>query len=86
MNRRQAKTLTAIFDTPVRRNIAWRDLVSLLTALGCASDEKARGSVVGFAAPDGLRFTLHRPHPGHELAPYQVLAVREFIEKIGGKP
>lgn len=86
MNRKQAKTLAAIFESPVRRNIAWRDLVSALKAVGCASDEKTGGSVCGFAAPDGLRFTLHRPHPGHELALYQVLAVREFIEKIGGKP
>ena len=30
--------------------------------------------------------TLHRPHPGNEALRYRVLAVREFIEKVGIKP
>ena len=43
------------------------------------------GSSVTFEY-NGRKMTLHRPHPGKEALRYRVLAVREFIQRIGIKP
>ncbi|MFM6663947.1 MAG: hypothetical protein ACKPI7_06330 [Microcystis panniformis] len=34
MNRKQRNTYDALFAEPIRRNIAWGDVVSLVKALG----------------------------------------------------
>ncbi|MGL5835329.1 MAG: hypothetical protein ACRC1Z_19185 [Waterburya sp.] len=34
MNKKQGKTYDAIFATPIKRNIIWDDVVSLIKALG----------------------------------------------------
>jgi hypothetical protein len=34
MNRKQRKTFEAIFSEPIRRNIVWTDIVSLIQGLG----------------------------------------------------
>jgi hypothetical protein len=34
MNRKQRNIYNAIFAEPIRRNIAWNDVVSLIQALG----------------------------------------------------
>jgi hypothetical protein len=55
----------------------------LLRAVGCKIVEGA-GSSVTFEF-GGRKMTLHRPHPGKEALRYRVVAVREFIERIGIK-
>ena len=35
---------------------------------------------------DGRKTTVHRPHPGNEALRYRVLAVREFIDRMGLMP
>ena len=70
--------------SPVNGNIGWARIESMLKASGCRVIEGA-GSSVTFER-EGRKMTLHRPHPGNEALRYRVLAVREFIEKVGIKP
>lgn len=84
MNSRQRKTLELIQTDPVQRNIEWRRIETLLIALGCEIIEDS-GSRVAFRYDD-LRADFHRPHPGKEARPYQVRAVREFLQSTGLNP
>ena len=84
MNGSHRKTLAKLLAEPVNGNIEWSRIESLLMAAGCRVVEGA-GSSVTFEF-GGRKMTLHRPHPGKEALRYRVLAVREFIERIGIKP
>lgn len=80
MNNRHRKTFEVIFSDPVSRNIEWRRIETLLVAVGCEMIEGS-GSRVAFKN-GGLRADFHRPHPGKEAKPYQVRAVREFLQQL----
>jgi hypothetical protein len=84
MNSRQRRTLEAIFTDPVRANIAWAEIESLLLAVGCRVIEGA-GSRVRFERR-GIVATFHRPHPAKEAKRYQVRDAREYLEKLGIAP
>ncbi|MDR1744803.1 MAG: type II toxin-antitoxin system HicA family toxin [Planctomycetota bacterium] len=84
MNAKHKKTLAAIFASPVPRTMAFRDIESLLRAVGCETLNKP-GSSVGFAK-DGKNVGFHRPHPGKEAKGYQIRAARGFLEQIGVRP
>ncbi len=84
MNGTQRKTLEKVLADPVNGNIEWARIESMLKAVGCRVIEGA-GSSVTFEF-DGRKMTLHRPHPSKEALRYRVLAVREFIEKVGINP
>ena len=84
MNNRQRKTLVAIFLNPTLKNLVWRDIESLLIALGCELIE-GEGSRVAFLR-DGQKMDFHRPHPGKEAKPYQVRDARNFLIKLGVTP
>ena len=81
MNGSQRKTLQKVFADPVNANIEWARIESMLQAAGCRVVEGA-GSSVTFEF-GGRKMTLHRPHPGKEALRYRVLAVREFIVRVG---
>jgi hypothetical protein len=78
------KTLSVIFDDPLRSNIKWADIESLLMALGAERDEGS-GSRVRFAL-NGIRATFHRPHPQKETDRGAVKSVRRFLEEGGIRP
>jgi len=78
------RTLRAIFTDPVRSNIKWADIESLLMALGAERDEGS-GSRVRFAL-NGIRATFHRPHPQKETDRGAVKSVRRFLEEGGIRP
>lgn len=80
MNNRHRKTLEAIFSDPVSSNITWRRIESLLVAVGCEMIEGS-GSRVAFKSGTH-RADFHRPHPSKEAKPYQVRAVREFLNQL----
>ena len=84
MNGTHRKTLEKILADPVNGNVDWLRIESLLKALGCRLVEGA-GSSVTFEL-SGRKLSLHRPHPGKEALRYRVLAVREFVQRIGAKP
>ena len=78
MNSKQRKNLNAIFSEPIRRNIPWSGVVSLVKGLG-GEVLQGSGSRVRFDLT-GVALNLHSPHPGKELKRYQVQAVRDFFE------
>jgi hypothetical protein len=78
------KTLERVLGEPVNGNIEWTQIEAMLKGAGCRVVEGA-GSSVTFEF-SGRKMTLHRPHPGKEALRYRVLAIREFIERMGLKP
>lgn len=64
MGPKHKRTLAAIFDDPVRSNIGWRDIESMLDAAGAEITEGA-GSRVRITL-NGVRAVFHRPHPQKE--------------------
>ena len=78
------KTLQAIFAEPVRANIHWSDIETLLVNLGAEISEGA-GSRVRIAL-NGVRAVFHRPHPKTETDRGAVRSVRRFLTEAGVKP
>jgi len=75
------KTLAAIFATPIRANIAWRDVEVLFRHLGATLTE-VEGSRVSVEL-NGEPRTFHTPHPGKELRQATVREVRAFLLAAG---
>ena len=84
LNKKQAKTLQAIFESPVRSDVAWSDIEKLLAALG-ADISEGRGSRVRVAL-GGVRAVFHRPHPQKETDKGALKSVRRFLSKAGFAP
>ena len=84
MNRKQQKTLEAIFEEPVRANIAWKDIEALFLVLGAEVSEGS-GSRVRIAL-HGVRAVFHRPHPQKETDKGAVKSVRRFLQEAGVTP
>ena len=84
MNRKQQKTLEAIFEEPVRANIAWTDIEALFLVLGAEVSEGS-GSRVRVAL-HGVRAVFHRPHPQKETDKGAVKSVRRFLQEAGVTP
>jgi hypothetical protein len=84
MKSKHRKTLEAIFEEPVRANIPWADIESLLVACGAEISE-GRGSRVRVAL-HGVRAVFHRPHPRKETDKGAVVSVRRFLTEAGVKP
>lgn len=81
MGPRHKRTLQAIFDDPVRSNIAWRDIEAMLTSAGAEGE----GSRVRIAL-SGVRAVFHRPHPQKETDKGAVKSMRRFLSEAGVKP
>ena len=78
------RTLAAVFDDPVRANIAWADIESMLRHYGAEISE-GRGSRVRVAL-NGVRAVFHRPHPEKETDKGAVRSVRRFLTEAGVTP
>lgn len=83
MSRHQS-TLEAVFEEPTKANIEWREIENLLTHLG-AEISNGRGSRVRVRL-NGVRSTLHRPHPQKEAGKGTVESVRRLLETAGVVP
>lgn len=84
MGPKHKRTLAAIFDDPVRSNIGWRDIESMLNAAGAEITEGA-GSRVRIAM-NGVRAVFHRPHPQKETDKGAVKSMRRFLTEAGVTP
>lgn len=84
MRSKQRKTLEAIFVRPTLANIPFRDIESLLLALG-ASLREGDGSRIRFELM-GESWYCHRPHPDGQARRYQVEQVRELLILAGVHP
>jgi hypothetical protein len=83
MNKHQ-RTLRAVFEDPVRANIPWRDIESMLNAFG-AEIAEGTGSRVRMSL-NGIRAVFHRPHPQKETDRGAVRSLRRFLSEAGVTP
>lgn len=84
MSGKHRETLRKIFETPLRSDIAWRDIERLLLALN-ADISEGSGSRVRIAL-HGVRAVFHRPHPRPETDKGAVKSMRRFLMEAGVKP
>ncbi|KPV44299.1 type II toxin-antitoxin system HicA family toxin [Alicyclobacillus ferrooxydans] len=84
MNTRQKQTLQNVFEDPVRSNILWTDIESLLRACGAEISE-GKGSRIRIAL-NGVRAVFHRPHPQKETDKGAVKSMRRFLTEAGVMP
>jgi hypothetical protein len=84
LSSRHRKTLGAIFEEPVRSNVAWSDVEALLKALDAEVSE-GRGSRVRVYL-GGVRAVFHRPHPEKETDKGALKSVRRFLSEAGVEP
>jgi hypothetical protein len=84
MNQKHQGTLAAVFDDPVRSNIPWRNIESMLKAAGAEITE-GEGSRVRIAL-NGVRAVFHRPHPQKEIDRGAVRSMRRFLIEAGVTP
>ncbi|MCD8349650.1 MAG: type II toxin-antitoxin system HicA family toxin [Planctomycetaceae bacterium] len=80
MNSKHRKTLATIRANPKPKTLPFRDVESLLKAMGCQIVE-GDGSRVTFVHPKG-KWDTHRPHPGKELLDYKISSLRQYLEII----
>ena len=78
------RTLQANFADPVRANINWSDVESLLSSLG-ADISEGSGSRVRIAL-NGVRAVFHRPHPEKETDKGAVKSMRRYLSEAGVTP
>ncbi len=83
MDRRQRRTLEAIFTKPVPRDIRWREIESLIKTLGDVEERK--GSRVALTV-NGVRGVFHRPHPRPDTDRNAIRDLRDLLERAGVKP
>ena len=76
--------MEAVFEEPVRANIAWKDIEALFLVLGAEVSEGS-GSRVRVAL-HGVRAVFHRPHPQKETDKGAVKSVRRFLQEAGVTP
>jgi hypothetical protein len=79
--KKHQKTLDDIFTTPIRANLAWKDIESMLLALGVEMSE-ASGSRLRIKL-NGVWAVFQRPHPRKETDKGAARAIREFFDKAG---
>ncbi|MDN5697805.1 MAG: type II toxin-antitoxin system HicA family toxin [Rubrobacter sp.] len=84
LSSRHRKTLAAVFEEPVRSNVAWSDVEALFKALGAEISE-GRGSRVRVYL-GGVRAVFHRPHPEKETEKGALKSVRGFLREASVEP
>ena len=81
MNEKNKGILAVIFKAPVRSDILWADIESLLFALGAEITE-GRGSRVHIVLKD-VRAVFHRQHPRKVTDKGSVNSMRRFLIAAG---
>jgi len=74
-------TFEALFEKPTRSDIEWREIKSLLKALG-GEITQGRGSRVRVAL-GGRKAVFHEPHPEPVTDKGAVNSVRDFLKEAG---
>lgn len=79
MNKKHTRTLDKIIEKPERSDIPWKDIESLIIALGGEITE-GRGSRVRIYLND-IRAVFHRPHPKRVTDKGAVSSMRRFLKE-----
>jgi len=84
MSHKQRTVLESVFHEPIKNNIQWRDVESLLHHLG-ATVEAAHGARFRVLL-NGRELMLHHPHHSNEFTRPAVEQLREFLAGAGVTP
>ncbi len=84
MNNRHRRILRQLFARPVTRNLTWRQVASLLTALGFELEERSGSRIAVIQC--GHVYVMHVPHPDPHLKPYAVRQPAQFLKDLGYEP
>jgi hypothetical protein len=84
MNRKQRRSLTSIFQKPTPTGIQWRDIASLIKALG-GEIQYGDGSRVRLDLK-GESLNIHSSQPQKELKRYALRLVKELLTRTGDTP
>lgn len=84
MTGKHAGTLQGVFEDPVRSNIPWRDIESMIASFGGEITEGS-GSHVQISL-NGVRAVIHRPYPAKETDKGAAHSVRRFLTEAGNEP
>jgi hypothetical protein len=84
LRKRHQRTLDSIFRTPTASDLEWRDVESLLAALGAVVTRQPGSSRA--VSLNGRRFVCHEPHDPAILPKGMVNRVRDFLESVGVEP
>lgn len=79
MNKKHKRTLEKIVEKPERSDIPWKDIESLIIALGGEITE-GRGSRVRIYLNE-VRAVFHRPHPKRVTDKGAVSSMRRFLKE-----
>lgn len=81
MNSKHRRTLKKVFENPVRADVEWKDIESLIIALG-GEIKEARGSRVTIKL-NNTPAVFHRPHPQKETDKGALKSIRRFLLSAG---
>ncbi len=81
LSSKQTKTIGAIFEEPIRSDVEWTDIETLLRGLGAELSE-GRGSRIRVYLR-GVRAVFHRPHPRKVTDKGALKSVRRFLTEAG---
>ena len=84
LNSKRQATIRAIFEKPARSDVSWRDIESLIEALG-GSVTPGKGSRRRFAL-SGRRAVFHEPHPERVTDRGALRSVQDFLREAGINP
>lgn len=83
MKNKHKETLGRIFHNPIQSGIKWKDIETMLLAMGAEISE-GHGSRVRIALK-GMRAVFHRPHPQKETDKGAIIPMRRFLLETGMK-
>jgi hypothetical protein len=81
---RHRLTLEKLFRRPPPSDVAWRDVVALILALG--GEVRAGSGSVRAVALRGRDLVVHEPHPRGDLPRGMVVRIRRFLVELGEEP
>ncbi len=81
MKSKHRETFKKIFKIPVQSGIIWKEIESMLKALG-ADISEGRGSRVRIVLND-IRAVFHRPHPKKETDKGAIVSMKRFLLEAG---
>jgi len=82
MSQKHERILQGILQEPVRGNIHWREVESLLHHLGATLDSGHGGARVKVVL-NGAEGTVHRPHHSGVCSKQDIRHLREFLLSAG---
>ncbi len=86
LNGKRRATLEASFERPTRPDIPWRDIESLLEALGGVISPGSGSGSRRRVALNGVRAVFHEPHPERVTGKGAVGSVRDLLKQAGFVP